>query len=99
MMSALITADCLRSGGYFATSRSIFFSDSAERLIGRSSVYFAEDDVLGADDRHRVGDHVAARHLVERGEVREPRRAQLQAVGLVRAVGDEVDAELALRRL
>src|SRR5438132_547180 len=98
-ISAPITADCLRSGGYFAISRSIFFSDSGLSMNDRSSVYLPEHDVLGADDRHRVGDHVAARHLVERGEVRKARRADLQAIGLVRAVGDEVDAELALRRL
>src|SRR5712671_6531765 len=30
MTSAAMTADCLRSGGYFAISRSIFFSDSAD---------------------------------------------------------------------
>src|SRR5215210_3260361 len=78
MMSALITADCFCSAGYLATSRSIFFSASADRLIGPSSIYLAEHDVLRADDRHRVGDHVAARHLVERGEVREAGRAQLQ---------------------
>ena len=40
-----ITADCFWSGGYLATSRSIFLSDSAQRLIGDSSVDLAEDDV------------------------------------------------------
>src|SRR5467141_510539 len=99
-MSALITADCFLSGGYLAISRSIFFSESTES-IGKtwsvpvfhcfSPVDFSEHDVLGADDRHRVGDHVAARHLVERGQVREARRADLEAVGLVRAVGHQVD--------
>src|ERR1043165_2334400 len=79
MMSALITADCLRSGGYFATSRSIFLSDSAESIgngdCHHLSVDLAEDDVLRTDDRDGVGDHVAARHLVERGEVGKTRRA------------------------
>ena len=46
-----------------------------------------------------VGDHVAARHLVERGQVRKARRADLQPIRLVGAVADEVDAELALRML
>ena len=32
-------------------------------------------------------------------EMREARRADLAAIGLVGAVGDEIDAELALRRL
>ena len=68
-------------------------------MRSRSSVDLAEHDVLRADDRDGVGDHVAARHLVERREVREARRADLQAVRLVGAVGDEVDAELALRVL
>src|SRR6267378_5021260 len=100
-MSALITADCFRSGGYLAISRSIFFSESTES-IGKtwsvpvfSPVDLSKDDVLGADDRHRVGDHVAARHLVERGEVGEAGRTDLQPVRLVRAVRDQVDAELA----
>ena len=98
MASAAITADCFWSAGYLATSRSIFFSDSA-LSIGASPVDLAEHDVHGADDGDRVGDHVAARHLVQRRQVRETRRADLQAVGLVGAVGDEVDAELALGML
>src|SRR5258708_37045095 len=77
-------------------------SFSSSRLTtfftGRSSIYFAKYDVLRADDGDCVSDHVAARHLVERGEVRKSRGAQLQAIGLVRAVGDEIDAELALGR-
>src|SRR2546421_2346244 len=86
-MSALITADCFCSPGYLAISRSIFFSDSADSIRARPSpVDFPENDVLRADDGHRVGDHVAARHLVERRQMGETRRAQLQAIGLVRAV-------------
>src|SRR5437016_4987340 len=67
-------------------------------FIDRSSIYLAEDDVLRADDGDGVRDHVAARHLVERGEMREAWGAQLEAIGLVRTVGDEIDAEFALRR-
>src|SRR5918999_5107318 len=97
MMSALITADCFWSGGYFAISRSIFCSESVVSIrnpkSGSSSVDLAEHDVLRADDRDGVGDHVAAGHLVERGEVREARGADLEAIGLVRPVGDEIDAE------
>src|SRR6267378_4021335 len=33
MMSALITADCFRSGGYLAVSRSIFFRASGESML------------------------------------------------------------------
>src|SRR3954447_15209780 len=65
----------------------------------RSSVDLSKDDVHRADHRDRVGDHVATRHLVEGREVREARRADLQAVRLVGAVAHDVDAELALRVL
>src|SRR5687768_1800786 len=115
MISALITADCLNSGGYFAISRSIFRRESVVSMAnpksgsepyfqkkGRffpSSVDFPEDDVLSSDDGDGVRDHVTASHLVEGGEVREAGGADLEAVRLVRAVGDEVDAELALGRL
>src|SRR4051812_44560985 len=96
MASADITADCFCSSGYLATSRSIFIRASSLSIFRASSVYFTEHDVLGADDGHHVGDHVPARHLVERGKVRESRRAQLHAIRLVGAVGHDVDAELAL---
>src|ERR1044071_3991729 len=86
MTSALITADCFWSAGYFAISRSIFSKALFDKVIGRPR----QHDVLGADDRHRVGEHVAARHLVQRGEVRETGRADLEALGLVGAVGDEI---------
>src|SRR5918992_433028 len=80
MMSALITADCFWSGGYFATSRLIFFTESVVSIGAEflSSVDFPENDVLRADDGARVGDHVAARHLVEGRQVHESGRADLQ---------------------
>src|SRR5687767_356750 len=96
-MSALITAERFWSGGYFAISRSIFLRDSVLNI--ESPVDLAEHDVLGADDGDGIGDHVAARHLVERGEVREAGGADLEPVGFVGAVGHEIDAELALGRL
>src|SRR3990170_6583015 len=43
-------------------------------------VNLAEHDVLRADDRHHVGDHVAADHLVQRREVGESRGADLEPV-------------------
>src|SRR5258708_11556388 len=39
------------------------------------------------------------RHLVERRQMGKARRADLQAVGLVRAVGDDVNAEFPFRVL
>src|ERR1044072_5671715 len=96
-ISALITAERFCSGGYFAISRSSFFRESALSIF--LAVDLSENNVLRADDGDRVGDHVAARHLVERREVREAGGADLEAIGLVRAVGHEVDAELALGML
>src|SRR5437868_13019734 len=64
-----------------------------------SPVDLPEHDVHRPDDRDHVGDHVALGHLVHGGEVREARRADLQAPRLVRAVAHEEDPELALRML
>src|SRR5947209_4882128 len=63
------------------------------------SVDLPENDVERADDRNHVGEHVAAAHGVDGFEEIEARSANLAAIGLVGAVGDEVDAELAFRRL
>jgi hypothetical protein len=76
-----ITADCFWSAGYLATSGEA--GQRERRLLPQfvgvgSSVDLAEHDVHGADDGHRVGDHVAARHLVQRRQVGEARRADLQ---------------------
>src|SRR5471032_10423 len=64
-----------------------------------SPVDLAEDEVEGADDGDHVGDHVAARHLVQSLQMREAGAADLHAVGLVRAVGHDVNPELALGML
>ena len=54
---------------------------------------------MRTDDGHRVRDHVAFRRFVHRGQMRKPGCADLQAIGLVGAVGHQIDAELALRML
>src|SRR5215470_16454482 len=69
------------------------------RCCARSPVDLPEHDVLRADPGHGVREHVPAYHLPERAEMREPGRAALDAVGLVGAIGDQVDAELTLWRL
>src|SRR4051812_10676656 len=97
MTSAAITADCFWSAGYLAISRSIFFCDSGDSMF--LPVDLAKDDVLGPYDGHHVGQHVAFGHLVQRRQVREARRAYLQPVGLVGAVGHRIDAELTLGML
>jgi len=47
----------------------------------------------------RIREHVAAAHLIQRGQVRKPRRSNLQPVRLVRPVADDVDPELAFGML
>src|SRR5690606_11022514 len=64
-----------------------------------SSIDLTKHDVVGADHRHDVGQHVALHHLVHRRQVGEPGRAQVHAERLVRPVADQVAAELALGRL
>jgi len=91
--NAAITADDLRFGRYLATSRLTWSRDSLESIsiICQSR----EHDIQGTDDCHHVGKHVATHHLVERRQVRESRRTDLDAVRLVGAVRDEINTELA----
>src|SRR5882762_9020855 len=99
-VSAAITADCFCPGGYLAIASSILLCPSGLSMaVGQSPVDFAKHDVLGAYDRHDIGQHMPPGHLVQRGKMRKARRADLHAVGLVRAVGHDVDAELPLRVL
>src|SRR5690606_2497732 len=86
MASAAITADCFWSAGYLAISRSIFLracSESSMVVSGwdavmASAVDLAEHDVLRADNRDGIGDHVTARHLVQRLQVGKARGPYLQ---------------------
>src|SRR6185312_13774903 len=63
-----------------------------------SAIDLAEHDVERADDRHHIGKHVPAAHRVDRLEKGEARRADFATIGAIAAVGDEIDAELALGR-
>ena len=65
----------------------------------RSPVHLAEHDVERAQHGGHVRQHVPAAQVVHGLEMREARGADLAAVRLVGAVGDEIDAELALRSL
>src|SRR5687768_15013738 len=97
MVSAAITADTFWSGGYLATASSMSLRALSERIVTFAlPVDASEHDVLRADDRDHVGDHVSARHLVQRGKVHEVGRAQLDPVRLVGAIRNDIDAELAL---
>src|SRR5215475_10521350 len=62
----------------------------------RSPVHLPEHDVERAEDGRDVGKQVAAAEKIHRLKMRKARRADLALVGLVRAVGDQIDAELAL---
>ncbi len=65
---------------------------------GGSAIDLAEHDVLGTNHGDYIGDHVPSGHFVKRCEVRKPGCANLKPIGLVGAVCDQVDAELALGR-
>jgi hypothetical protein len=73
-------------GGYLASALSIAASAPDSTPSVHSSVDFPEHDVLRADDRDHVGDHVTARHFVERGEVRKPGARILSLKGLLAPV-------------
>src|SRR5437879_10082077 len=59
-------------------------------------IALAHNDVVRAEDRHDVGDHVASGHIVEGAHMNEGRGANLQTVGLPSAVADDVEPQLAL---
>src|SRR5262249_10501884 len=64
-----------------------------------SSIHLPENDVDRPQDGGDVRQHVAAAEEIHRLQMRETGRADLAFVRLVGAVGDQVDAELALGRL
>src|SRR5207245_1279503 len=59
-------------------------------------IALAHDDIVRAEDRHDVGNHVASGHEIERTHMNEGRGANLQAVGLPSAVAHDVEPQLAL---
>src|SRR5882672_5970844 len=63
MMSALITADCFRSGGYLAISRSIFFRASAENMRRWRLFVLPVLHVVG-NVRHVTPRAVVGKHLL-----------------------------------
>ncbi len=95
-MSALITADCFWSAGYLATSRSILRRDSGAQHQRSMSPNTMSSVPMMATASASMW---PLRQLAHRRQVRESRRTQFHAVGLVGTVGDEVDAEFALRML
>ena len=68
-------------------------------LLVNLPVDLPEHDVEAAQYGRDVGQHVAAVHEVHGLQVGKAGGADLAAVGTVGAVGDQIDAELALGRL
>src|SRR5436190_22934278 len=64
-----------------------------------SPVDLSEHDVERAENGGDVGQQMALADEVHRLQMRKARRADLAFVGLVAAVSDQIDAELAFRRL
>src|SRR5437016_13921921 len=59
-------------------------------------IALAHDNVIRAEDRHDIGDHVASGHEIERAHMNKGGGANLQAVGFPSAVADDVEPQLAL---
>lgn len=60
--------------------------DALDVRDGMSAVDLAKHNILRSDDRHRIRNHVPARHFVERSKMRITRRTNLQSIRLVRAI-------------
>src|SRR3546814_5519210 len=69
------------------------------RISDWSSDVCSSDLIDCGEDRGRVRQHVALRHEIHRLQMAERGGAQLAAIRLVAAVGDQIDAELALGAL
>ena len=67
--------------------------------LGCSSIDFPEHWVDRGKNRVDVGEHVFSAEEIHRLKMRKARRAQFDAIGLIGAVGNEIDAEFAPRRL
>src|SRR6266404_3109667 len=65
----------------------------------RSPIDLSEHDIERAENGGNVGQEVAPTDEIHRLQVGKTRRADLAFVGLIGAVGDQIDAELSLRRL
>src|SRR5690606_32601519 len=63
------------------------------------AVNLSEHDVQRTQNGRDVGEHVPAIEEIHGGQMRKSRRADFRTVWTVGAVGHEIDAEFALRRL
>src|SRR5437660_11319738 len=62
-------------------------------------IALAHNDVIRPEDRHDVGDHVAAGHEIERAHMNGGRGKAIQTGGLPYAVADAVEPQLGIRGL
>src|SRR5262245_46722646 len=65
----------------------------------RLAIDFPEYDIDRSQYCRDVGQNMASAQEIHGLQVRKARRPELAAIGAIGAVGDEIDAELALRRL
>src|SRR5258705_8893224 len=64
-----------------------------------STIDLSEHDIERAEDGRDIGQQMALADKIHCLQMRKTRRADLAFVRLVAAIGDQIDAELALRRL
>src|SRR5215813_2896054 len=69
------------------------------RFVGSSAIDLTKYDIQRPDDCRYVGQHVTAAEEIHGREMGKRWRPDLAFVWPVGAVGDEIDSELALRRL
>src|SRR5258705_4492670 len=101
-------AGCCSFGARRRTDMSFSLSLQAARgrrcgqtgwVVARSPIDLAEHDIERAENRRNVSQQMAFADEIHRLQMRKAGGADLAFVGLVGAVGDQIDAELALRRL
>jgi len=64
-----------------------------------SAVHLSEYDVLGTDNCHNIGQHVASRHFIQTRQVCKARCTDFQTIRLVGTIGHQIDAKLTLGML
>src|SRR5260221_1857185 len=107
---ARLSAVKAKRSGWFSARRRVAMAISALAHSGRcereptllmqrppsSSVHLPEHDVERAEHGRNVGEHMAATDEIHGLQMGESGCADLAFVGLVGAVGDQIDAKLAL---
>src|SRR4029077_6309982 len=66
--------------------------------VSHLSIALPHHNVVGSEDRDRIGDHVAPGHMVECAHVNKRGRANFQTVGFSAAHTDDVESQFPLVR-